>query len=156
MTRWQKWWGLTWADRWLLLQAAAMLAWVSVRAQSMSFRPELDGRRSAGPTHQDVARAENVARLVRMAGAGLPVRAACLQRSIVLWVLLRREGIECSLRLGAADPATGPFEAHAWVECAGIALGEVPGPLARYRPFNSAVVPVLRRWTLPRPEARLN
>ena len=57
--------------------------------------------------------------------------------------LLRRKAIPCELRLGArAD--SGPFGAHAWVQCAGIALNEDAANLAHYRSFGEAVVPVGR------------
>lgn len=34
------------------------------------------------------------------------------------------------------------FEAHAWVECGGVAVGEGHSSLVEYRPFATAVVPV--------------
>lgn len=146
MTRWQKWCALSWADRRLLLRAAGLLAWARVRVPSMRFRPApdldaLQGDAFGCAADREQSRAQAVARLVRMAEAGVPCGLACLHRSVVLWSLLRREGIACQLRLGAADPGSGPFKAHAWVEYRGVALNERPDDLAPYRPFGAAVVP---------------
>src|SRR5258705_12523820 len=46
-----------------------------------------------------LARAKSAARIVAAAGSG-PVRATCLRRSLLLWWLLRREGIETVVRVG--------------------------------------------------------
>lgn len=144
MNRWHKWRALSRADRWLLLRAAAMLLQARSRLGSTGFRPEADRERvdldSAGAPSR-VARAQAVTRLVNMAAAGTPGSFTCLHRSLVTWRLLQRETIPCRLRLGAADASQGPFEAHAWVECDGIALGEQDLHLARYRPFGKAVIP---------------
>ena len=144
MNRWQKWRALSAADRRLLLLAGVMLIWARARLPSMDFRPELASEDSAepGPSARfDLDRAQAVGRLVAMAAAAVPVTGACLHRSVVLWTLLRREGIPCQLKLGAGDARSGPFEAHAWVECAGVALNEQESHLERYRPFGRAVVP---------------
>lgn len=48
----------------------------------------------------------------------------CLQRSLALWYLLGRVGVRSELRIGVRK--TGEkFEAHAWVECDGAAVGEL-------------------------------
>ncbi|MGH3854241.1 MAG: lasso peptide biosynthesis B2 protein [Pseudonocardiaceae bacterium] len=61
----------------------------------------------------------------------LPVRVACLERSlaVVLWCGLRRRSIRW--RLGVRTP---PFTAHAWVEIAGHPVGEL-GPVQSYLPI---------------------
>jgi hypothetical protein len=149
MTRWQKWRALSWADRRLLLRAAVMLAWARARLRAMGFRPESASAGAAPPdppAAADLARAQAVARLVGMAAAVNPVTVACLHRSVVLWTLLRREGIPCQLRLGAGDTRSGPFEAHAWVECGGVAVNEQDTHLGRYTPFGAAIEPVCGRF----------
>ena len=45
-------------------------------------------------------------------------RLDCLPRSVAIYVLLRRQGVPVTLRIGVKR---FPFAAHAWVEC----LGEV-------------------------------
>jgi len=55
-------------------------------------------------------------RVVAIAAALYPGRALCLERSLVLYDRLRREGAAVELRIGVQ--AT-PFAAHAWVTYAG-------------------------------------
>ena len=154
MSDWRKLAGLSWDDRRTLARAAAMLAHVKLTLPSVDFRTEREaepvGARVAEAT---LARARAVARLVGIASSRVPLRVACLHRSIVLWRLLRREGIPCELKLGARTDA-GPFEAHAWVECAGVALNESEPDLARYSAFGEPVVPVRRGRPLQRLAAR--
>jgi hypothetical protein len=152
MGDWRKLAGLSWADRRLLARAAAMLAHAKLALPSTGFGPD----REAPAADSDIAvspamlsRAQAIARLVGVAASRVPFRVACLHRSIVLWRLLRRERIPCELRLGARTGA-GPFGAHAWVECGGVALGEDPAHLASYRPFDRAVVPDPRDGPLPK------
>jgi hypothetical protein len=47
----------------------------------------------------------------------------CLHRSLTLWWLLRRQGVASELRIGVRKEQ-GRFEAHAWVERAGVALND--------------------------------
>ena len=154
MSDWRKLAGLSWDDRRTLARAAAMVAHVKLTLPSVDFRTEREaepvGARVAEAT---LARARAVARLVGIASSRIPLRVACLHRSIVLWRLLRREGIPCELKLGARTDA-GPFEAHAWVECAGVALNESEPTLARYSAFGEPVVPVRRGRPLQRLAAR--
>jgi hypothetical protein len=48
-------------------------------------------------------------------------RAVCLERSLTLYILLRRRGVAVDLRLGVQ---AFPFLAHAWTEHEGRAIGE--------------------------------
>jgi hypothetical protein len=175
MSNWRKLRELSWADRRVLLHAAVLLVQARLVLPFVDFRADPgapDGGHSPPPppaalpkaapanaplpmttppgrTLQD---AQAIARLVGIAAAHVPVDVACLHRSLVLWRLLRRRGIPCELRLGAGADG-GPFEAHAWVECAGVALNEGASHLSRYRPFGQAVMPMGRRpWW--RPAAR--
>ena len=144
MSRWRKWRALSRADRLLLLRASMMLVRARATLSSTGFRPDPDECASAAWSTERLDRARQVAHLVGMAAAVTPVRVACLHRSVVLWSLLRQEGMPCRLRLGAGDLREGPFEAHAWVECGGVALDEQETHLVRFRPFGVAVVPVGR------------
>jgi|SRR5271166_2939223 len=150
MSKWRQWHALARDDRRKLAQAAMLLVYARLRLPFIGFRADLDATQRAESTVLSAAtlrRAQVVARLVGIAAGHSPVRVSCLHRSLVLWWLLRREGIPCELRLGA-HAGDGEFEAHAWVQCAGVALDQQPAQLARYRPFGEAVVPVGRaaRW----------
>jgi hypothetical protein len=51
----------------------------------------------------------------------LPWPPTCLRRSLVLTALLRRRGLPATVRFGVRR-AAGLLEAHAWVECDGVAV----------------------------------
>jgi hypothetical protein len=63
--------------------------------------------------------------MVRVAATYGPFRAKCLPRAIVLWSMLRHDGVAAELRLGVRHGDRG-FEAHAWVEVGGLPLDEQP------------------------------
>lgn len=143
MNNWRKWRGLTRNDQRLLLQATVLLIGARLGLRFIDFRAQENtrGTDAAPPrSESDLARASAIARIVAIASAHTPVTVACLHRSLVLWWLLRRSGIPCELRLGARA-GSGPFGAHAWVQCAGVALNEDAAHLAQYAPFAEAVVP---------------
>jgi hypothetical protein len=177
MSRWRKLRELSWADRRVLLYAAVLLIRARLTVPYIDFRADpgaADGVHATPPARAallraaaqnttlpnatlpdttlpgtTLQRAQTIARLVGIAAAHVPLDVACLHRSLVLWRLLRGRGIPCVLRLGAGTGG-GAFEAHAWVECAGVALNEGADHLSRFRPFGQAVRPVGRRprWRL--------
>ena len=62
-----------------------------------------------------VDQAEEVARAIDRAARHLPLRFACLHRSFVGLVMLRRRGIPGTVHLGVRrDTATNSLRAHAW------------------------------------------
>jgi hypothetical protein len=81
------------------------------------------------------ARAKTAAKLVAIAAGRGPVRATCLRRSLVLWWLLRRDGIETVLRVGV-NRDSGSLEAHAWVEFQGRPLGDDDDIATRFPAFD--------------------
>jgi hypothetical protein len=152
MSKWRKLCLLSWADRRLLLQAAVLLIYAKVRLPHIDFRADSAAASAASfrgrslaedsaPSDIELARAQSIARLVAIASAHSFVRIACLHRSLALWWLLRRQGIHGDLRIGIKAPTPG-FEAHAWVEYAGIALDEGAALSASFRPFAEPVIPV--------------
>ena len=111
----------------VLLPAAA----ISLRVLGLGrTRALLLGTGTTGARH-DLPAAQATARIVHGAAPWSPLHANCLPRALVLCRLLRRQGLEAELRLGAGRP-DGIFAAHAWVEHAGEALAE---PEARSRQF---------------------
>src|ERR1700692_2500465 len=83
--------------------------------------------------------AERVRIAVRMvnAAARYGLGSTCLEKSLTLWWLLRREGIVSSVRIGARK-ASGKFEAHAWVERDGAALNDPGAEHRHYATFDAA------------------
>ena len=84
------------------------------------------------------ARGEMTARMVQAAGREGLGQANCLERSLVLWWLLARQGCAAELRIGTRKK-DAELEAHAWVELNGRALGEEEDPHARYAAFEQPV-----------------
>lgn len=87
------------------------------------------------------ATVESVVRFEAAAARHLFFRANCLERSLALWWMLRRQGVPANLRLGA-QKATGAFEAHAWVELNGVVLNDPSGTHLGFTPFGSPIAPV--------------
>ena len=64
------------------------------------------------------------------------VGARCLGRSLVLWFLLRRRGIDAELVTGAEAPRGGELPAHAWVEVAGEPVNDALDVRERFGSFG--------------------
>ena len=70
----------------------------------------------------DVAIVEAAEHAVAMAGALYPGRALCLEQSLALYYLLRRQGVLVRYCQGV-HPC--PFQAHAWIEYQGEVVNDV-------------------------------
>lgn len=81
------------------------------------------------------ARAREVAWLVGIAARRGPVRGNCVHRALATWWLLRREGIDSTLKVGVAKDG-GRLAAHAWIERGGVPLNDGPDVAERYAPFE--------------------
>jgi hypothetical protein len=81
------------------------------------------------------AEARRTAWLVSVASRHGPYRPRCLARSLVLWWLLQRRGLNCQLRIGV-QRSPADFAAHAWVELAGQPLGEPASTSVDYTAFE--------------------
>jgi hypothetical protein len=80
-------------------------------------------------------RARSAARVVTIAAGRGPVRATCLRRSLLLWWLLRWDGIETILRVGV-NREGGSLHAHAWVEYGGTPLNDAEDIALRFPAFE--------------------
>ena len=70
----------------------------------------------------DPSLVKEVERAVAMAGAFYPGRAKCLEQSLALYYLLRRQGVGVKYRHGVQFY---PFTAHAWVEYRGAVINDI-------------------------------
>ena len=140
---WRRFWRLSWHRRWLVLQAALLLPVVTVELKTLGIRRYRRVLRSdvsgKGPRQQPVdadrlSRARFAARLVRLCGSYLFSGGYCLQESITVWKLLRLQGINSDLRIGVRR-REGRFEAHAWVEYAGIVISDTQDVSTRFIPL---------------------
>ena len=87
----------------------------------------------AGPSAEIVQR---TCRMVTAAAHYVALRPTCLEQSLALWYLLRKQNIAASLRIGVRKSAD-KFEAHAWVEHQGTALNSSEGLHRHYAAFAS-------------------
>jgi hypothetical protein len=119
---------LSWPERRLLTGAVVLLAGIRVAVSIAGVRTV---HRLLGMTIPRLA-ADPVAAERVLAISTIVDRASrhtvantCLHRSLALWWLLGRRGIECRLQLGERKQRDR-FEAHAWVEYAGVIVND-PG-----------------------------
>jgi hypothetical protein len=90
---------------------------------------------SQQPPALQLIHAQRIAHLVR-AGVRNGISAPnCLDESVVLSWLLRRQGIDAELRIGVCKE-NGKFEAHAWVALADVTLNETDVPHERFAAFD--------------------
>ena len=133
--------------RGIFLRAAVLLPVISLSLRIRGFRATQQGLQKFSffsnakkylPENGDAR--ERVGWSVRMVNAAARHgwgRPTCLEKSLALWWLLRREGIASVVRIGART-AGGKLEAHAWVECQGVALNEPEGHHRHYATFDTA------------------
>ena len=134
---------LTGAERRLLIVACAAMPLVASGLSLFGFRrlhavmarwPRPRSSRLATDSLRS-ARARSTAKIVAIAALRGPVRASCLRRSLLVWWLLRREGIEAVLRVGV-NREGGTLHAHAWVEYEGRPLNDADDVALRFPAFE--------------------
>jgi transglutaminase superfamily protein len=132
-------------DRALILRAALILPLIEVGLRWFGFRrckrlleKFSPAPRSSRPLPPAALRerALRAARAVRSAELHGPARPNCLERSLALWWLLRREGAESELHIGGRKEGLR-FEAHAWVELGGKILNDAAEVHQHYARFDA-------------------
>jgi hypothetical protein len=73
-----------------------------------------------------------IAARLSTAASWTPLRTECLEQSLALLWMLRRQGVAAHLRIGVQP---FPFFAHAWVEHRGMPVNDTIEKLKLYRPF---------------------
>jgi Transglutaminase-like superfamily len=129
----------------VFLRAAVLLPLISVslrlrgfRATQSSLQKRLTGAasrlisQSSGPQEERTAL---TARMVKAAAHRTWGSPQCLEQSLALWWLLGRQGISSSVRIGTRK-SEEKFEAHAWVECDGVAANEPEEAHKHYAAFG--------------------
>jgi hypothetical protein len=92
------------------------------------------GSAGGGPDAEGGAQViDETARRVAAAAAFYPARVRCLEQSLALCTLLRRRGVDASLRIGVQPR---PFAAHAWVEAGGRVINEDAEVAATFTTFT--------------------
>jgi hypothetical protein len=85
-----------------------------------------------------------MAKSVRLIADRPLIGAVCLGRSLTLWFMLRRRGVDACLIIGAGVSAGEGLDAHAWVEVDGVPVNDVAYVRDHYGSFNISL-PSLRQ-----------
>lgn len=100
---------------------------------------------------QTLPEARRLARLVDGAARLGPANANCLERSLVLWWLLRRRGLSSELRIGVrrrpgSPSGAGTLDFHAWIEHDGAVVNDASDVRARFATFDRPIAPSGVHW----------
>jgi len=105
------------------LLVLARLALITLGFQRTATIVNRFGHAGEPHTSVDLAQVRATKYAVSLAAAFTPARLLCLERSLVLYYRLKRNGVPAALRLGVR---AYPFAAHAWVELEGNPINETP------------------------------
>lgn len=97
------------------------------------------GSRGCDADLATTTRAQTIARIVKIATEQGALTANCLQQTLVLWFLLRRNAIESEICFGTRKLA-GQVQAHAWIELFGTPLNEDKEVCDSFPPFAGVEV----------------
>lgn len=138
-------WRLDWHSQGLLLQALVLFPVVAIslefwglkRTQAALGRVLLASTTQVGDGEVSPKMAATI-RMVQVAARCYQPWANCLKKSLVLWGLLGRQGINSELRIGVRREE-GNFQAHAWVESGGVVLNDTADVRSRFAMFDSSL-----------------
>jgi hypothetical protein len=145
--RWKRFWNLPRYEKTLLFRASALLPLTNVCLRVAGFRRSkrllehlgVSGKATvAASTAEQLVAAERVARMVSVAEQWTFSSPTCLEKSLVLWRLLRRQGLSAQLHIGARKNDQA-LEAHAWVECQGVVLNDTAEVHRHYSRFDAPI-----------------
>lgn len=133
--RWTAWRRCPRSERLAFLAAVTLIPLMAVSVRVFDFRrlgrwmrPSA-GRRTTA-VEQFAAIEEAVGAVARVGRHG-PYAGNCLSRSLALWWLLDRRGVEAKLCLGVRMEE-GRLTAHAWIECGGRVLNDAIDVASRF------------------------
>jgi Transglutaminase-like superfamily len=146
MNRWNGFWRLAPPERRVVLRAAIMLSLTAAALRVLGFprwkstleRFLRNVSAAPGDSVSRLSLAREIAPLAEKAERRGPLRPNCLERSLVLWFLLRRRGLPAELRIGARKQ-DARFEAHAWVELEGHVLNDSDSVHKHYARFDGPI-----------------
>jgi transglutaminase superfamily protein len=132
------------AAEWRVLFAASVLLpgiWIAMRAGAHDMCLRLASRQARRASPRPAPSAEEIARIAALVGVAArrsPAPVTCLSRSIALAWILRRHGVDSELRIGVRM-TNGAFDAHAWLERDGVAIGDAPQSGPPFLPFREPI-----------------
>ena len=150
MGKFAKFWRLSRADKRVIGLAMGGLPVTMIGLRSRGLRRWygwLSNRPvSPSPPSNPHRRAKEIAHLIKLVCQQGPLRPNCLDRSLLLWWVLRRRGMVADLRIGVRRGEADGLEAHAWLEFGGQVLNDRPDVATQYAPFNEPIVPAQVVW----------
>jgi hypothetical protein len=124
---------------WLPMISLALRTLGFKRTQALLLRCGKPSTRHRTDQPWAAAYACSAAQMVGAAAWRGPYHATCLERSLLLWWLLRRAGIPTDLRIGVRLDA-GRLAAHAWVEWDGRPLNVSADVGRRFAAFGQPII----------------
>lgn len=144
--KWYSFWRIERNERILLLQALGLLPLVAIYLKFWGLNRTQTGLTRLLPTPvmskqsaEWLPQVLATARMVRTAARYYVPWANCLKKSLVLWWLLRRQGIASNLQIGVRREQ-GNFVAHAWVEYEGIVLSDSQDARSHFAMFERPIL----------------
>jgi hypothetical protein len=145
--KWRRFWRRPPDERSLIIRVMALLPLTEAGLRVMGFRrwkeiverfllSDLPQRTIESGQQQELAiKITRAVRSVELHGLSCP---NCLERSMVLWWLLRQAGIPGELHIGARK-SESQLEAHAWVELSGRVLNDSVDVHQHYSRFDAPI-----------------
>jgi hypothetical protein len=148
---WTKLGQLSGADRLLLLSAILLLPLIHGGLLLLGYYrlhrllEAISPLKRAENTHAEsevIERADHMASILSIAARRGFFRATCLRSSLLLWWLLRWQGVQSEICFGVRK-VRDQLEAHAWVEYHGAVLNDLGDIRKLYRAFGEALPPTM-------------
>lgn len=136
------WRNLSPQERSLLMPALALLPLVTLvlklggLKRTQAILTSLSPSAISPPSDAQIAQIITTVRMVKIAVRYNAPWTTCLKKSLVLWYLLRRQGIAANLQIGVRLEQ-GQFQAHAWVEYQGLVVGDRADVRQQYTAFDN-------------------
>jgi hypothetical protein len=120
---------------WLLPIVAILVQFKGLRfTQDLLLRLPLQAAASPDPNLVETQIGRTV-RMVRVVVRYQRLWSNCLKQSLVLWILLRSQGIISEVCIGV-QKESDKFSAHAWVEYQGVILNDTDDVHQRFQAFD--------------------
>ena len=148
LSRWRRFHQRPAEERAVILRATILLPLTGAGLRVFGFRRWKEWIERFSSLSRGVTPIEHAAQLEIAARAARAVRSVelhgpatpnCLERSMTLWWLLRRDGVEAELHVGARK-ISAQLEAHAWVEFGGKVLNDSAEIDKHYSRFDAPIV----------------
>jgi hypothetical protein len=143
--KWSTLWQMSWGDRWVAAQSFVLLPAIALSLSLVGLPTTQRYLAQLSPvvkttTEVQMTKALGMAHSVNRAANHSPLWGNCLKRSLTLWFLLRRQGIESDLCIGV-DLQDGQFQAHAWIEYSSHILNDQPTVHQQFKAFEKPFEP---------------